>query len=103
MRFQPNNELPDGMRPFDINRIDPYACYRLVGAVIRHSILVTPSAAYPNATSYYTKKRKMVEVRAMRVRFGEENPLVGLWCALSGYDEGRVRKAIVLANQEEEV
>ena len=99
MSFQPKTELPEGMKLINSKKLDPYACFRLVGAVIWHSIAIAPGASNPNTTSYYMKKKQVVQVRALRARFGKENPLIGMWCSLAGYDEGKVRKAIIIANQ----
>jgi len=95
---KPVIEIPKGMRSFDPDRMDHYACYRLVGAIIRHTLISSRTAAYTNDVSFYKKRAKSKVVKEIRTRFATNSPLIGLWCALSGYDEGKVRKAIIVSN-----
>jgi len=92
--------LPVGMSPVNLDRLDPYACYRLVGALIHHCIKVSAEAAYPTG-SKYARALRAVQTRGARIRFAQSNTLIGLWCSLSGYDEERISQAIINANLRE--
>lgn len=73
-------------------RLDPYACYRLVEAMIR-VCFSEPALLYPK------DKIKQIELCEQRIHFAQNSDIIELYGILSGYDDLRIRRKIVFWNR----